>query len=74
MRTDYTDPNELLTPVRAIRAKCLDCTGNQPKEVRLCPSYYCSLWPYRAGHRPTQKTYTDKPPRYEHPAHLPILR
>lgn len=35
--------------LEAIRGKCLDCTCNQPKEVRLCPSQGCSLWPYRMG-------------------------
>jgi len=41
-----------LTPMKAIRAKCLDCSGNQPKEVRLCPVTTCALWPYRMGKRP----------------------
>lgn len=41
-----------LTPIRAIRAKCLDCSGGQPKEVRLCPIKNCALWPYRMGKRP----------------------
>ena len=42
----------VLTPVKAIRAKCLDCCCNQRLEVRLCPAKDCSLWPYRMGHRP----------------------
>jgi hypothetical protein len=41
-----------LTPVKAIRAKCLDCSGGQQKEVRECPIPDCSLWPYRMGKRP----------------------
>jgi hypothetical protein len=41
-----------LTPIKAIRAKCLDCTGNQPKEVRLCTCLGCPLWGYRMGVRP----------------------
>lgn len=40
-----------LTPVRAMRAKCLDCTGNQSAEVKLCPAYSCPLWPYRMGRK-----------------------
>ena len=40
------------TPVRSIRAKCLDCSGWQTKEVRLCPLEKCALWPYRMGVRP----------------------
>lgn len=41
-----------LTPVKAIRAKCLDCCCYQPKEVRLCTIPECPLYPYRMGHRP----------------------
>jgi len=44
-----------LTPIKAIRHKCLDCTGNQPKEVRLCPCFDCPLWGYRMGVRPMHK-------------------
>ena len=44
-----------LTPIKAIRAKCLDCTGNQPKEVRLCSCLSCPLWVYRMGVRPEHK-------------------
>ena len=70
--TDYTDANACLTPVKAIRAKCADCTGNQPKEVRECPVYACPCWPYRMGRRPTEKTYAEKPRRYEASGHLPV--
>ena len=41
-----------LTPMKAIRAKCLDCSGGHPKEVRLCPVTDCPLWPYRMGKNP----------------------
>lgn len=41
------------TPMRAIRAKCLDCSADQPSEVRLCPIKSCPLWPYRFGKRPS---------------------
>jgi hypothetical protein len=41
-----------LTPIRAIRAKCLDCTCQQLKEVRECRITTCALWPYRLGKRP----------------------
>ena len=42
----------VLTPIKAIRAKCMDCTCHQPKEIRLCRIITCPLWPYRMGHRP----------------------
>ena len=41
-----------LTPIKAIRAKCLDCMCGSAHEVRLCPSSTCSLYPYRLGHNP----------------------
>ena len=44
------------TPIKAIRKKCLDCTCNQPKEIRLCPIIDCPLYPYRMGRRPDETT------------------
>lgn len=41
-----------LTPIKAIRAKCLDCSGDSRKEVRLCPIHTCPIYPYRMGKRP----------------------
>jgi len=41
-----------LTPVKAIRQKCLECSGGQAKEVRLCQVKNCALYGYRFGHRP----------------------
>lgn len=45
----------VLTPMKAIRAKCLDCCCGQAKEVRLCPMTDCPLHPYRMGKNPTRK-------------------
>ena len=36
-----------MTPLKAIRAKCLDCCGGQANEVRLCPCPDCTLYPFR---------------------------
>ena len=41
-----------LTPMRAIRAKCLDCSCGNTAEVRECVIKDCALYPYRMGHRP----------------------
>lgn len=41
-----------LTPIKAIRAKCLDCCCWQSNEVKLCPVRDCALYPYRFGHNP----------------------
>lgn len=40
---------ERITRAKAIRLKCLDCTCNQPAEVRRCPVQNCPLWRYRMG-------------------------
>jgi len=45
---------KIKTAIPSIRNKCLDCSGGSYKEVRLCPSTDCDLWPYRFGKRPTQ--------------------
>lgn len=44
--------NERLTPIKAIRQRCLDCSGGSNKEVRLCSCKDCALYPYRMGKRP----------------------
>lgn len=41
-----------LTPIKAIRAKCLDCCCDHPREVRLCQCDVCPLWGYRMCVRP----------------------
>jgi len=41
-----------MSPVEAIRQKCLDCSGQQPAEVKLCEAVTCPLWPFRAGRHP----------------------
>lgn len=42
------------TPLKAIRAKCLDCVCFQPSEVRKCPAKECPLWPFRMGRNPNR--------------------
>ncbi|GJN64895.1 hypothetical protein JCM17207_15200 [Faecalibacterium gallinarum] len=50
-----------MTPVKAIRAKCLDCCCGSAKEVRLCPVYGCPLYPFHMGHNPNiRRMYTDE--------------
>lgn len=41
-----------LTPIKAIRQKCLNCCAYQPSEVRLCTNEDCPLFCYRMGKRP----------------------
>ena len=47
---------KIKTPIKAIRAKCLECTCNQAKEIRCCPVVTCPLYPYRMGKRPSIET------------------
>ena len=49
------EEKKILTPVKAIRAKCLDCSNGQYNEVKLCPCTDCPLYPYRLGHNPNRK-------------------
>lgn len=42
----------MLTPIKAIRAKCIECSCGSKQDVRLCPIKKCALYPYRMGHRP----------------------
>lgn len=46
---------KVLTPMKAIRAKCLDCCCGNPYEVTKCPITDCTLYPYRDGHNPNRK-------------------
>ena len=38
-----------LSAGRAIRFKCLDCSGGSPPEVANCHITLCPLWPFRLG-------------------------
>ena len=38
-----------LTPLGAIRARCLWCCLNSRREVSLCPAKNCPLWFFRLG-------------------------
>lgn len=45
-----------MTPLKAIRAKCMNCCSGQAKEVRLCPCSDCPLYLFRMGKNPNLKT------------------
>lgn len=49
-----------LTPLQAIRQKCLDCVIYKPSEVRLCLADDCSLHPYRYATNPKRKGIGNK--------------
>ena len=52
-------PSEILAqyhreknPLKALRARCLDCCCYQPSEVRKCTAVECPSWPFRMGTNP----------------------
>lgn len=38
-----------MTPLKAVRARCLNCCADSSREVRLCPATGCPLHPIRSG-------------------------
>lgn len=44
-----------LTPLKAIRRYCIECSGDSYNEVRNCPIKECPLYPFRFGHNPNRK-------------------
>ena len=44
--------------IKAVRAKCLDCSGGEKKEVERCDLNKCPLYQYRLGN---QTEYNKRP-------------
>jgi hypothetical protein len=44
--------HEPMSPMDAIRAKCLDCCAGSSDEVRKCVAMACPSWPFRTGKNP----------------------
>ena len=61
-RREVTPIANLQNPVKAIRAKCIDCCCGNQNEVELCPAYECPLYPFRFGKNPyrTKREMTDE--------------
>ena len=51
------EEKQITNPIKAIRAKCLDCAYTSP-EVALCPCTDCPLYPFRFGKNPYRKEKT----------------
>ena len=49
---DLRDLGHPTSPIKAIRAKCIDCSGGSMAEARLCALTHCALWAFRMGHNP----------------------
>ena len=47
-----------VSPLRALRLKCLDCCNGSAREVRLCTAVDCPSWPFRMGKNPWRRPLT----------------
>ncbi len=63
LRSSQAVPEAKVSPLRAIRARCLDCVGSA-EAVRTCTAYKpilsqpeCPLWPHREGKRNVSPEY-----------------
>jgi len=56
MKRTPTSTIKATTPIRSMRAFCLDCTGGDRATVRECSFTDCPLFPYRMGRRPPKGT------------------
>ncbi|RJQ26664.1 MAG: hypothetical protein C4589_09485 [Peptococcaceae bacterium] len=44
-----------ITPIKAIRKKCLDCSCGQAAQVRGCQVKDCPLFAFRLGRNPNRR-------------------
>lgn len=61
----------LMSPLKAIREKCLDCSCGQMGEVRECVIRSCALYLFRMGHR---EKVEGKPKRVLSEAHKAAMQ
>ena len=45
-----------LTPLKAVRAHCVECCGGSGREASLCPAIGCPIHPIRSGRNKDPKT------------------
>ena len=49
-----------VSPLRALRLKCLDCCNDSAQEFRLCTAVDCPSWPFRMGRNPWRTPLDDQ--------------
>ena len=51
-----------MSPLKALRLRCLDCCGGSSPEVRICVAVSCPSWPFRMGTNPyrTKRTLSEE--------------
>jgi hypothetical protein len=47
--------HEPMSPLEALRRRCLDCCVGQANEVAVCPVVQCPSWPFRMGTNPWRR-------------------
>ena len=52
--------HQRMSPLRALRLRCIDCSGDSAAEVRLCTAVTCPAWPFRMGKSPWRSPVTEE--------------
>jgi hypothetical protein len=52
--------HQRMGPLKALRLRCIDCSGGSANEVRLCTAMQCPAWPFRMGKNPWRAPPSDK--------------
>lgn len=45
----------ITSPIKAIKAHCIECCGGSYNEAKLCTATKCPLWCFRTGKNPYRK-------------------
>lgn len=59
---------------KAIRLKCLECSGDNQAEVRRCHLFMCPLWPFRFGTGPETMLKDEKRAMFLDPQYVRELQ
>jgi hypothetical protein len=55
MSNNEDTTNQITSPLKAIRAKCLECSNGSSNEVKMCNIVDCELYDFRFGKNPFRK-------------------
>ena len=62
-----------LSPLKAIRAKCIDCCGGSKSYIATCGIPDCPLYPYRLGKNPNRKGTRELSDEQKQPIEIVII-